>query len=63
MDILKSDVGQIKEYIKTIMVDKEWLRKSQNDEEGKQNRKENKEKKEKQVKKKTQRSKKIKNAL
>ena len=63
MDILKSDVDQIKEYIKTIMVNKEWLRNSQNDEEGKQNQKENNEKKEKQAKKKTQRSKKIKKAL
>ena len=45
MDILKSDVSQIKEYIKTIMDNKEWLKNSQNDKEGKQNQKENKEKK------------------
>ena len=35
MDILKSDVSQIKEYIKTIMDNKEWLKNLQNDEEGK----------------------------
>ena len=45
------------------MDNKEWLKNSQNYEEGKQSQKENKEKKEKQVKTKTQRSKKIKNAL
>ena len=35
MNILKSDVSQMKEYIKTIMDNKEWLKDSQVDQEGK----------------------------
>lgn len=41
MDILKSGVSQIKNYIKTVMDNKEWLK----TEEGKTSQEENKEKK------------------
>ena len=61
MDNLKFDISQIKEYIKAIMDNKEWLKNLQNNEEGKNAQ--NKERKEKQIKKKTQRSKKINNGL
>ena len=51
----------MKEYIETIMGNKEWLKNLQNNKEGKNTQ--NKERKEKQIKKKTWRSKKINNAL
>ena len=35
MNILESDVSQIKKYIKTMVDNKEWLKNLQNDEEGK----------------------------
>ena len=61
MNNLKSDVSQIKEYIKTIMDNKEWIKNLKSNEEGKNTQ--NKERKEKQIKKKTRRSKKINNVL